>query len=554
MSERTPNGLPPFVAGAFGKARAWFAALSKGGRILLLSTTLAAIAIVATFTVSATRETWAPLFSQLDQDDASALVAKLKELKVPYRLVGGGTGIEVPEAKVHEIRLELAGAGLPRGGGIGFESFDKMKLGATEFEQRVLFRRALEGELARTIGTISAIAAARVHLVLPEKSVFISKSEPASASVVVRLRGGRGLAPGEVASIVHLAATAVPGLGAERVTVVTTEGQMLHRPRPVGEGGAVAELEHDSKAAALESSLAERTKAMLERVLGPGHVDVRVTADVDLARIERVEDHYDPAKTAVRSETRSTEKTGGGGDTVAGIPGVESNLPQTAGSAAAAASAALPPVVGGAGRESITRNYEVDHVSERKLITGGVLKRLTVAVVVDGERKTDPNGAVSVVPRAPEELAKLAGLVKSAVGSDDKRGDVVTIESIPFLDLETSPALAAVAPPSGPAFLSSPVFRKYGAIAGGVLLGLLLLGGLVRSKKKGATTDATTPALSAGAAPLQLQATPIAGFLDKPNEEELRMAAHGRAARDPATAALVLRYWLGGDEPTQAKG
>ena len=174
---------------------------------------------------------YAILFSGLEQEDASAVIAKLKEMKVPYRATGNGGTIEVPEAQATELRLDMAGSGLPRGGAVGFESFDKMRLGATEFEQRILYRRALEGELSRTIGSITAVQSARVHLVLPEKSVFVSRNEPASASVIVKLRGGRSLGGGEINSIVHLVSSSVAGLAPDHVAVVSTEGVVLHKPR-----------------------------------------------------------------------------------------------------------------------------------------------------------------------------------------------------------------------------------------------------------------------------------------------------------------------------------
>src|SRR5262249_8875460 len=182
-----------------------------------VATTAVALLITGASTFEKANEPYTSLFSQLDHEDAAAIVAKLKEMKVPYRVEPDGSTVDVPDSRVRELRLELAGAGLPRGAGVGFESFDKMRLGATDFEQRVLYRRALEGELARTIGTIGAVESARVHLVLPEKSVFITRNEPASASIALRLRHGRALGPSEVAGIVHLVASAVPGLEAGRI-------------------------------------------------------------------------------------------------------------------------------------------------------------------------------------------------------------------------------------------------------------------------------------------------------------------------------------------------
>ncbi|MBL8715972.1 MAG: flagellar M-ring protein FliF [Myxococcales bacterium] len=541
MSEQENSSLPPAVRALFVKVQARLLALSKAARIGLVVGIVVFGTLAALLFVRVGRETYAPLFTQLDRDDAAALVAKLKEMKVPYRLIGDGTGVEVPEARVHELRLDLAAAGLPRGGGVGFESFDKMKLGATEFEQRVLYRRALEGELARTVGSLSAVQSARVHLVLPERSVFVSKNEPASASVVVKMRPGRALSAGEIAGVVHLCAAAVPGLAADRVALVTTEGTMLHRPRAEGaEGGTgLGDTDQLTAARALEATLEDRARAMLEKLVGPGHVDVRVSAELDLSRLERLQDQFDQAKVALRSETKTIEQNGGVVDTVAGIPGAESNLPGGAGSASAG-----PAASGAPGRLSLTRNWEVSRITEKRIVTGGVLKRLTVAVVVDGAKHGD-------LARTPEELAKLTALVRGAIGLDDKRGDVLTVESVPFLPVEVAPNNESGIPANKSEWLLG-WFKKLPkkvqlGIGGGVLLLVLtvvffVLRGARRVFKK--STAMVLDAVAAGNASYE-EAHPTPAKKTVVEIVDYRTAAVDRAARDPATAALVLRGWLG---------
>jgi flagellar M-ring protein FliF len=542
--------LPAPVAAAVSRTSTWFGALAKSTRILLISTAAFAAIFVP----------YAVLFGQLEQDDAGAIVAKLKELNAPYRLGVGGSTIEVPESRVGELRLELASSGMPRGGGVGFESFDKMKLGATEFEQRVLYRRALEGELSRTIGTLAAVQSARVHLVLPEKSVFVARTEPASASIVLRLRSGRALGPSEVSGIVHLTAASVAGLAADRVALLTTDGEMLRKPRDASDGTAQASDEdRGSRQHAIEVELEERARLMLEKVVGPGHVDVRVTAELDPARVERVEDHFDPGKTVLRSEETSIERTGGGlDDTVAGVPGAESNLP----TGAAPAAALLPPTIAAKGdagapkalasaaktigeqpfRESHTRNYEVDHVSEKRVLEPGTLKRVAVAVVIDGITRTE-NGQTSVSVRDRAELQKLEALVRSAVGANDARGDVVTLDCVPFDDEKGT----AEAPP--PATFQGPtkVWRTYlpAAIAAAALIVLAIVVGVARRRPRPAfeATPVLTAAISSS--PPQLGTTkPVI---------DVRAAAIERAAADPATAALVLRAWLGTSAEVETK-
>jgi flagellar M-ring protein FliF len=523
--------------------------------VLIGSTLAVALLLGAWVLFRSMNEPYATLFSQLDREDAGALVTKLKELKVPYKLSSDEATIEVPEARVHELRLELAQSGLPRGGGVGFESFDKMRLGATEFEQRVLYRRALEGELARTIGSISAVQAARVHLVLPEKSVFVSRNEPAQASVVIKLRAGRVLSPGEIAGIVRLSASAVPGLGPERVTLVTTEGAMLHGARAgngsgasgAGNDGTLADEGATPTTRTIESGLEDRARAMLERVLGPGHVDVRVSADLDSSRVERSEDRYDPVKTALRSETASKEMAGGDGITAAGVPGAESNTP--GGDATATTTAGSSKVV----RESHTRNFEVDHVSEKRITTSGVLKRLTVAVVLDGVR---PPGGGAPVLRSKDELAKVAALVKAAVGVDEKRGDVVTVESVPFDDGETALASVEAPKPIAWATVATGAKKYWKFIGAGVVLLILVFAVRARRAKNVATiVETQAPLLEAEAVLTALPSgltTPSPKELPEPTD--FRVPAHDRAAADPATAALVLRFWLGTAEVGEGAG
>ncbi len=558
MSElKPPPALPRPVLHAISRTKAWFLALSRPARVLLTSTVALALLFGLGVTYQKASEPWAPLFSQLDREDASTIVAKLKEMKIPYRVEADGTTVEVPESKARELRLELAGAGLPRGGGVGFESFDKMRLGATEFEQRVLYRRALEGELARTIGTLAAVESVRVHLVLPERSVFVSRSEPASASIVLRLRQGRVLGPSEVAGVVHLVASAVPGLEADRVALVTTEGTMLHRPR--GAAGADSEAAGDEPDAHMaartyETALEDRVRTMLERVVGPGHADVRVTADLDPSRVERLEEHFDPSKSSLRSEEQSIERASGeADDTVAGVPGAESNLPGGAArgsSAAASASASSsgapaspPPAV----RESHTRNYEIDHVTEKRTTVSGALRRLTIAVMLDGT-KSDKG----VVERPRVELDRLAQLVRSAAGANEARGDLVTVESMPFASSETPEPVEPPAAPRPPTKLD--LAKRWGPYAAAALFALVLLVVVTRRRTPAVAAALADSQLAAGeTAASQLPGVPAAPQLEPApvalDMGDLRARAHSRAGEDPATAALVLRSWLGTTVP-----
>jgi flagellar M-ring protein FliF len=530
-----PTKAFAYVRGMFDRARKSFAAMSKPARVMLLSTVAAAIVITAYFGYHSTQTTWGTLFANLDREDAAAVMAKLKEMKIPYRVEGEGS-IEVPQQNVRELRLELAGAGLPRGGGVGFESFDKMRLGATEFEQRVLYRRSLEGELSRTIDTIAAVQSSRVHLVLPERSVFVGRAEPASASIVLKLRPGRALGAAEVAGVVHLVSSSVASLTPERVAIVSTDGSVLHKPRREGEGAG--DDDTVSSAHSMEAILEERARSMLEKVVGAGHVDVRVSADLDRSRVERVEDRYDPKNSALRSEQSTTERSAGD-RTATGVPGSESNSPDSVAKNATADGGAPAPAPDPATRDSRTRNFELDHIVEKRLLTTGTLRRLTVAVVVDGNHKD--------VPRSPEEMARLSALVRSAVGADDRRGDVVTVESVPFLEAEPTPVVVEKS-------LLSYVPEKYRKYAPHAVVGVAALSVIValvalqrarkRARVRAAAKAAAEKALVLATKPMvEVEAGPVQ--VEKLDPEELRRRAHDRAADDPATAALVLRFWLG---------
>lgn len=525
-------------------------AMSRPAKILL-GTTVAATIIVGTIAFRwATNETYALLFAQMTPEDSAAVVEKLKELKVPYRVADGGK-IEVPEARVHELRLDIAGAGLLRGGGVGFEAFDKMRMGATEFEQQVMFRRAMEGELSRTIASVGAVETARVHLVLPQRSVFVEKTQAGSASVVVKLRAGREIGPQEATAIVHLVAASVPGLAPEHVALATTEGKLIRKPKSGNEDGSDADEDALSDVKVLEAKLEERARAILGRVVGPDHVDVKVAAEIDLSKVERNEEHYDKGKTALRSEELLIEKNQTAGDSAAGVPGAESNLPT--GDEEEVADA---PGAAGVLRREHTRNFEVDKVTERTISKSGRIKRLTVAVVVDGVQVAGDDGVTRSVARTPEELEQLASLAKSAIGIDERRNDVLTIDSIPFFaapdTADKTGETGDVAATEDPRLLK---VKKYAPVAAAALLLLIVATALVmrRRRKLKALRSSTAAALlvptaeqSAGA--LGTGASDDLKKLDDPRDEAMR-----RALSDPATAALVIRHWLGADEQEESQ-
>lgn len=369
------------------------------------------------------------LFSGLSQEDAGEVVAKLQEQRIPYKLSESGTAILVPAAMVYETRLSLAGEGLPRGGGVGFEIFDETKLGTTDYVQRLNYQRALQGELARTIRQFQQILEARVHIATPKESVFIEDEKPPTASISVKLRGREKLSQHQIQSIVNLVASAVPGLTTENVTLVDTTGRLLYRKQE-SENGVLSgnQLEYQFQ---VEDTFRKKIESMIEEVVGLEKVRARVTAELDFSKVDVTEENFDPEGQVVRSEQLLTEEDVGGGSNPQGIPGVKGEL-------ATFAEAGEQGAAGGNTytRNNVTRNYEVSRQTKRTQETGGSIKRLSVAVMVDGtyEKVVDKEGNSSLKyeTRTPEEIRFFNKLVKNAIGYNEERGDQVEVVSMPF--------------------------------------------------------------------------------------------------------------------------
>jgi flagellar M-ring protein FliF len=367
------------------------------------------------------------LFSNVSPEDAGEVVNYLKEHKIPYRISGNGGVIMVPEENVYECRLALAAKGLPQGGGIGFEVFDNTKLGMTEFVQNVNYQRALQGELSRTINRISEVESSRVHVVLPEKSLFIEQEEPATASVVLKLHSGRWLSAEQVQGIVHLVSSSVSRLKPENVTVVDTSGKLLagYSDNSAATRLTSDQLEYQEK---LERNMETRVKTMLEKALGRDKAVVRLSCALDFKRQEMTEERYYPENRVIRSEQTLQEKSA---DTIAlpaGIPGVRTNI----------APAPTAEDTGSAGYEKQDRtvNYEIGRLTSHTVEPVARLKRVSVAVIVDGnyESVAKPSGGSDwkYVPRSADEMTQLEKIVKSAVNFDAERGDRVEVVNIAF--------------------------------------------------------------------------------------------------------------------------
>lgn len=417
-----PEGLKkifePFLAMSTGKR--W----AVGG-VVVLSALLFTLLIVV-----ANRTDYRPLFSNLTSEDAGEIITRLKEQKIPYRIEANGKAIMVPSDQVYDLRLSMASDGLPQGGGVGFEIFDRKNFGMTEFVQKLNYQRALQGELSRTISQLSGVDQARVHLAIPEKSLFKEDEKVPTASVVVKMKSAGSLRESEVQGIIHLVSSSVEGMDPEKVTVLDSRGKVLSKGGTTDTTGkmttAMLEMQRS-----YEKSVEDRLQSLLDRAVGTGRSVAKVSASFDFKQVEKFEERYDPEATAVRSEQRREEKMGSAA-TASGVPGVQSNTGRT-----------TPPAQGGgAGQEGSkndeTMNYEISRSTARTIEPVGSLAKISVAVMVDGKYDGTPGaeGAAKpkYIPRTPDELQKIDALVKSAVGFNSERGDQVTVANIPFQD------------------------------------------------------------------------------------------------------------------------
>jgi flagellar M-ring protein FliF len=401
--------------------------LGPGRLLVLCMTGLALLAFFAYLILRAIEPPYTLLFGSLDLDDSAQIVGRLEALGVPFRLQGDGNAIMVPDDQALRLRLALAEEGLPRGGTVGDEIFDQSSaLGTTNFLANVSLRRALEGELARTIGALADVRSARVHLVMPRHELFRRDQIEPSASITLRMHGAGRLSRRQVLAIQHLVAAAVPGLTTDHVTLVDDQGTLLARGGDGPESALPSQAEENR--IACEAHLKRAIEQLLERSLGPGRVQAEVSAELDFDQVTLTEETFDPEGQVVRSaqtveeETQSSERDDSDAVTVG------NNLPNAAAETPAAARTANENTT----RTEETINYEISRRVRNQTQVGGRVRRLSVAVLVDGRMVPDESGELVYQPRASDELEQIGSLVRSAIGFDEGRGDVVEIRNLQF--------------------------------------------------------------------------------------------------------------------------
>lgn len=554
------------------RAREALARLSNKQKLVLMISVAAIIALLVTAATLLRQSEFRILFSNISERDGGAVIAALEQLNVPYRFNDSGSAILIPSGRVNDVRLRLASQGLPRGGAVGFELMESQKFGISQFAEQVHYQRGLEGELSRTIQSIAAVQAARVHLAIPKPSVFMRDEMKPSASVMLNLYPGRSLDAAQIAGIQNLVAASVPQLGASSVTLIDQNGTLLSQLKSkLLEGGLdPTQVKYIQD---VEASIIKRVEDILAPIVGPGNARVQIAADVDFSQTEQTAETHRPNTTPPEISIRSqqTSETASTSPTAQGVPGALSNQPPVPASApltqppvAGAGSAAsstqpLPGQLNAAGvqapiasvgqpistSKNSTINYELDKTIRHVKQSVGTIRRLSGAVVLNQRKEIAKDGKPVNKPLADAELKQISELVKEAMGFSKERGDTISIANAPFtaIDKEDGPPLWR--DPEVVSLVKDLI--KYTAIA--AIIAYLLLG-VARPLIK---TMLEPAAGSEGA---------VGGTIDihageegeegKPLEptgaqqlEKRLTEARALAERDPQVVADIIREWTG---------
>ena len=535
---------------------------SFGGRIVALplrSKLSAALGLAALVGVVLAMLLWSSkgdfkvLYANLSDKDGGAVINQLSQMNVPYRMSEGGAAILVPAAQVHDLRLKLATAGLPKGSVSGYELMDNARFGQTQFQERLTAQRGLEGELTRSITSMAAVQNARVHLALPNQNGFFREQQKPSASVLLTLHAGRTLDRAQVAGIVHLVSSSVPELDPKNVSVLDQSGALLTSGAE-GAHSAGLDAQQLQYVSQIETGYGKRIFDMLEPIVGRDNLRATVAAEVDFSQTEATSEEFKPnqgadASIAIRSQ-QTTEQTGANGATASGVPGAASNQPPVPATAPIIGAAQpLQAAQGGgatsSGRREATTNYEVDKTVRVTRNASGNIKRLNAAVVVNHRSVTDAKGKTTQVPLTTEELDKLTALVRESIGFKQDRGDSVKVINTPF---RVEPVNRVDVPLwKQPELID--MLRAAAVPTALALVALLVFFGMVRPALKAAL--AALPPAAPGA-----PGTTLSTIVDDPQNLPAlpapKSSAHLLGARalakdNPAAVAGIVRGWVSGE-------
>ncbi len=428
--------MSSFLSDAVEKSKMFWTQISLSQRVFIGGLALAVIGVFFALIFWINQPDYRVLYSNLSLEDANRVVKVLDNDKVTYKLQNDGSTILVAADRVYDLRLRVAGEGSIVGQGVGFEIFDEIKVGQTEFVQKINYQRALQGELARTIGEFPNVESARVHLVVPHRSLFIEEEQKPSASVVLTLADGKKMTEKDVMAIVNLISMSVEGLDKSRIAVNDTRGEILYYPSDENslQGMTTTQLDHKMT---MQRDIERRIQEMLFPVIGAGRVISKVNADLDFSQRTIRKELFDPDSQVLRSEQRSEETTRGESNLNAGSPDPNFRGDGITGGLSTQESA----------RETRTSNFEINKEEQNIIAQVGEIQRLSVAVIVDGTyEKNADTGEFVFTPRSEEELARIRQLVSNAVGFDSARGDTIEVSSISFggPDVLPEPSLTEV--------------------------------------------------------------------------------------------------------------
>jgi flagellar M-ring protein FliF len=548
----TPALLPGAPRPGSDGLMARLTAVPVKAMVMLTLGVAALAAVIAALAMWSRSGDYRVLYANLSDKDGGAIVSQLSQMNVPYKHAEGGNAILVPSDKVHDVRLRLAQAGLPKGSTTGFELLDNARFGQTQFQERLTWQRALEGELARSISALAAVQSARVHLALPQQNGFFREQQKPSASVLVQLHAGRVLERAQIAGIVHLVSASVPEMSPKAVSVLDSSGTLLSSASDNPANGLDAQqLQYVQQ---IESNYVKRVMDIIEPIVGRDNVRATIAAEVDFAQSEATDELFKPnqgrdAAAAVRSQQLS-ESTNGASSTPSGIPGALSNQPPVPATAPlAGASAPLQGAAAGGANGSMRRdnvvNYEVDKTVRVTRNASGIVKRLNAAVVVNHRVVTDAKGKTTSTPLSSDELEKLTALVHESIGFNKERGDSVKLINAPFRT-EALPKIDAAPIWQQPWLLD--LVRAAAVPAALVLVALLVVAGVIKPAFKAAAGPAVGSQLNAVVADgpgASIPASPLA--LGAPNAEKQLSDARELAKQNPAAVAHIVRDWVNND-------
>jgi len=529
-----------FLLKSWERLKTFWQNLNTSQRLLWVSIPAALLVLITVLALWTTAPNYMPLFSNLSSDDAGTILATLKDKKIPYKIEDGGKAILVPSKYLYDTRLELASKGLPKGGGVGFEIFDKTNLGVTDFTQKVNYQRALEGELSRTIGNIDSIEEARVQLVLPEKELYEDSQKEPTASVLLKLKPDAKLDYEQTKAIVHLVSSSVEGLKPINVTVVDTQGVILSdairdeltedsNPNDYSYSKQLKMTNQQIKIQKdFEKDVQHRVESMLAQVLSQSRATVRVTAELNFDQVEKKDEVYEPivgGKGVLRSSKKDLESYTGVGVYPGGVPGTDSNIP------------GYKSTVSGNSqytKSDVTENYEITKRESHVVQTVGDVKRLSVAVIVDNLQ--------------PQQVTSIKNAVIAAAGLDITRGDQVAVENVSFDRSAEKSELSKATALEREKYMST--LMSLGVIIGILIFALFFLRSTlkpkaIREKLRRQIEMASASAKAEEEVEVPLEAVPSAAELAEAQKRaEMKRQITKIARENPKIIVQLIKRWL----------